>query len=93
MSVALGIQHELHMRHIVICDLLNYTIFFHIVSQKAKFFEKKKLSNIKCVFRFFLQLLSETFLILRRTERDVNKSVCIGLHVKYPLFFSDFNET
>ena len=41
MSVALGIQHELHMRHIVICDLLNYTIFFHIVSQKAKFFEKK----------------------------------------------------
>jgi len=27
--------------------------------------------NIKCVFLFSLQLLSETFLILRRTLRDV----------------------
>jgi len=39
--------------------LTNYTIF-----------EKKSL-NTKCVFWFSLQLLSETFLILRRTERDI----------------------
>jgi hypothetical protein len=38
----------------------------------------KKLLNIKCIFLFFLQLLSETFLILRRIDRDVNvlKSPC-----------------
>jgi len=43
------------------------------------------------VFRFSLQLLSETFLILRRIKRYMIK-IYIGLHVKYPLFFSDFNE-
>jgi len=30
-----------------------------------------ELLNIKCVFWFSLQLLSETFLILRRIQRDV----------------------
>jgi hypothetical protein len=34
-------------------------------------------------------VLPETFLILRRTERDMIKN---GLHVKYPLFLSDFYE-
>jgi len=53
---------------------------------------EKRLLNTKCVFWFPLQLLSETFLILRRNERDVIK-MYIGLHVKYPLFLSDFNET
>jgi hypothetical protein len=30
--VALGIQHAMHMRHIVICDLRGSTIFFYINS-------------------------------------------------------------
>jgi hypothetical protein len=30
--VALGTQHAMCMRHIVICDLPRYTIFFHIIS-------------------------------------------------------------
>ena len=38
-----------------------------------------------------LQLLSELFLSLRRNERD--EKMCIGRHVKCPLFLSDFNET
>jgi hypothetical protein len=29
--VALGIQHAMHMRHIVICGLPHSTIFFHII--------------------------------------------------------------
>ena len=31
-AVALGIQHAMHMRHIVICGLPGFTVFFHIVS-------------------------------------------------------------
>jgi hypothetical protein len=31
----------------------------------------RKVLNIKSVFSFYLLILSETFLILRRTERDV----------------------
>ena len=38
MSVASGIQHALHMRHVVICDLPGSTIFPHIISQTALFF-------------------------------------------------------
>ena len=33
----------------------------------------------------------ETFLILERREPDMIK-MCIGLHLKYPLFLSDLNE-
>ena len=58
-------------------NLINGTIF------------RKKLPNTKCIFLFPLQLLPETFLILRRTERDMIK-IYIGLHVRYTL--SDFNE-
>ena len=30
--LALGIQHSIHMRHIVICGMPGSTIFFHIIS-------------------------------------------------------------
>jgi hypothetical protein len=71
-SVALVILHAMRMRHIVICGLSGTATFFHIISQTARFSEKKiKLLNMKCVFRFSPQISSETFVILRRTERDV----------------------
>jgi hypothetical protein len=38
-------------------------------------FSKKTLLKVKVVFRFSLQLLFETFFIIRRIERDVNKNV------------------
>jgi hypothetical protein len=41
---------------------------------------------------FSLQLLFETFLILRRIQRDIVKNVK-SLHVKYTLFLPEFNET
>jgi hypothetical protein len=53
---------------------------------------RKKLLNTKCVFWFSLHSLSESFLILKRNERGMTK-ICIALHVKYPLFLSDLNET
>ena len=47
--VALGIQHAMRMRHIVICGLPGSTIFFfQIISKTARF--SKNLLNTKCVF-------------------------------------------
>ena len=54
-------------------------------------FEKKVL-NVKFVFWFSLQLLSETFLILRIIQRD-STMIVQSSALKYPLFLSDFNET
>jgi hypothetical protein len=55
---------------------------------------RKALLNIKHVFWFTLQLLCETFLILSRIERDIIINVhTVSLHVTYPLFLSDINET
>ena len=69
-----SIQHAMRMRLLssVACPALQYFFFFQIISHKAGF---KKILNIKCVFRFSLQLLLETFFILRRTERDMIKNV------------------
>ena len=67
-----------------------YQFFPHYLINGTIF--EKKLLNTKWLFWFSLQLLSETFLILRRTERDriknVHRSSC-----KVPLFLWDFNET
>ena len=64
-----------------------YQIFPHYLINGTIF--EKQLLNIRCLFRFSLQTLSEIFLILRRNERNMY----IGLHVKYPLFLSHFNGT
>ena len=74
--VALSIQHGMRMRHIVICGLPRSIIFFpHYLINFTIFEKKKRLFNIKFVFRVFLLLLSETFFILRRVERDMIKHI------------------
>ena len=53
---------------------------------------RKKLLNIKCVVWFYLRLLSEIFLILRRIQRDI----VINVHTsscKVPVILSGFKET
>ena len=46
--VALGILHAMRVRHILICVLLGSTIFFHIISQKARI--KNNVIAQNCVF-------------------------------------------
>ena len=46
------IQHAMRMRLIVICGLPGSTIFFHIVSQNARFKKKKVIEHKMCVLIF-----------------------------------------
>ena len=50
-----------------------YNIFPHYLTNGM--ISEKKLLNIKYVFWFYLQLLSVTYLILRRPEQNINKNV------------------
>jgi len=71
---ALGNQHAMCMRPTVIRCLPRSTVFYpHYLINGTTF--GKKVLNTKCVFRFSVQLLSETFLIPRRTGRDMIKNV------------------
>ena len=72
--VALGNQHA--MRMYPYCHLWPvwlYSIFPHCLMNGTIF--GKKLLDTECVFSLSLQLLLETFLILRRNERDMIKKL------------------
>ena len=75
MLVDLDFQHAIRIRHIVIYGLPGSTLFFHNISKNGRIFGKGFL-NIKCVFWFPVRNLSEIFLVLRRSERDM----IINLH-------------
>jgi hypothetical protein len=68
-SVALVIQHAMRKRHIAICGLSGCTKFFSTLSHKRYDFREKVTEHKMCVLIFFTTL-SETFLILRRIQRD-----------------------
>ena len=53
-----------------------YNIFLRYLLNTT-IFGKKKLLSINCGFLFSLQTLSETFFILRRTERDMIKECLV----------------
>jgi hypothetical protein len=72
---ALGTQREMHMRHNVIYGLSDSTIFFHIISQTVRFPKEEIFVDYEISVLIFVQSLSETFLILRRTERDMIKNL------------------
>jgi len=78
----------------VICGLSVSTIFFQHYLINGTIFGKRLL-NIKCVFWFSLQSLSETFRILRRIQPDsyCQKYTEEFLPVKYPLFLSNLYGT
>jgi hypothetical protein len=95
--VALLIQHATRIRHTVthLWPLRLHHIFRHYLINGTIF--GKKLLNTKCVFWFSLQLLSKTFFIIRRIQRDivinVKKSSCkvpvILVRFEWNLIFLD----
>jgi len=76
------------MRPIVICGLSVCAILFHIISQTARFSEKKFIEHKMCVFYtvFFLQHFS-----LKPKFNEVSY-IYLRLRVKFYLFLSDFKE-
>jgi hypothetical protein len=68
--VALVTQHAMCILLPAMCLTLQYFAHYLI---KSLIFDKKVI-DIKYEFLFYLQLLSETFLILVRTERDMIKN-------------------
>ena len=66
--------------YVIILAPTVYPQFFHIIN--GTIFEKKLL-NMKCVFWFSLQLLSETFLTLRRIHRYIVTNVYVFIITVY----------
>jgi hypothetical protein len=85
-----GIQREMRKRHIVICGRLR---FYSVptLSHKRHDFGRGGKRKRREQHKTRVLIFSAAFLILRRTERYM--IMYIGLHVKYPLFLSDFYET
>ena len=90
--VALGIQRAMRIRHIIICGLPGFSVFFHIIAWLSR---KKKYWTQNASF----DLLYKCFVwnIFNSNEKFSKKLPQIyiykGLHVKYALFLSDFNDT
>ena len=74
--LALGIQHAVRMRHIVYLWPAPVQYFFTL-SHKRHDFRKKKFEHKICVLIFSenQNTYCQTFLILRRNERDIIKNV------------------
>jgi len=87
--VALGIQHAMCMRHIVICGLSGSKYFSTLSHTRHEFRKIKKLLDIECMFSFSLQHLSETVHILRVTEPDTITNVH-GSSCKVPVILVRF---
>ena len=71
-SVVLVIQHAKRMLHYYIVTVAYLALpYFSTLSHKMHDFRKKKVIEHKIMVLFSIQLLSETFLILRTIQSDI----------------------
>jgi hypothetical protein len=87
----LGFQHAMHTCHTGIYVLNGSTAFFHINSQMAQL--SKKVTKYKmCVLIFSTTIVWNISHSKKNCVKYDHKCIT-GLHVKYLLFLSEFNET
>jgi len=88
-SVALFMKHAKRMRCIILSSVACLAVSYFSTLPHKRHDLRKKLPSIKYVFWFSLQRLTETFVILRRTERNI----IINVHrpsCKIPVIFCQF---
>jgi hypothetical protein len=73
----------------VTCVAVSY---FSLLSHERHFFSKKVNEYKMCVLIFSTTYIKNISLFQKKCAR-YDKKMCAGLHVKYPLLLSDFNET
>jgi hypothetical protein len=66
--------------------------YFSTLSHKRHNFRKRVVEHKMCIL-FSLQLLSETFLILRRIERDIINVHTSSCEAGLPIILVSFDET
>ena len=93
-SVALVIQHAMRVATLSLVTLSALQYFPTLSHKKHNFRPKKKRKAIghKMFVLFVSTISSETFLV-QAARDEILSQISTGLHVKYPLFLSDFNET
>ena len=74
----------------VTCPAVQY--FSTLSPEWYDFWKRKVIQQKKSVFWFSLQILSDSFLLLRRTERDIIENVHTS-SCTVPSFLSDFSES
>jgi hypothetical protein len=84
-SVLLVTQHAMCMRRIILFSVACLAVpYFSTLPHKTAQFSEKKLFDIKWGVVFSVQLLSDTFFILRIIQRGI---------INYIALMSDFKET
>jgi len=70
--VVLCIQHSKRVCRVILSSFAGLAVqhFFFTLAHKLHYFRKKVIE--RKMFWFFVQILPETFLILRRMQRDIN---------------------